>query len=303
MDENRVMDRNTIIEYLENVVELEKQVYTQKITLNTLDAKANSLGIARSFQEPRVGYINNSAKSENIGRGLAIGGMIGFIPPLVACGSCEAVMGLTFIGSIIGALAGLVINLENQQSVNEKYEAALQEYEAAKYHDAVRVKRELEQRESIISERNALYSKYLETCDVLQRYYDSNIVYGKYHHDFAAVASFLDYFKSGRCSTFGENRGGDGAYNMYANELHQNIIINKLDRVIKNLNEIKENQYTLAEAISEGNRISQGLVSATERLALAEERHAENSAIAAYNSERAANELNQIKWLKIWEQK
>ncbi|MBQ4429603.1 MAG: hypothetical protein II871_07505 [Clostridia bacterium] len=184
---------------------------------------------------------------------------------------------------------------------NDRYNARnIAEYNAAKHADAVRVNKELAQKKVLQLERSILYGRYQKTQETLRRFYDVGVIYGKYRYDFAAVASFLDYFQSGRCSTLGENRGGDGAYNLYESELRQNVIINKLDQVLSKLDQIRDNQYSLACAIQEGNRMSQRLVQATERLAAAGEQTARNSEIAAYNSQQSANELNQIKWLQLY---
>ncbi len=319
------MDKDKLIEYLENVVELEKQVYLQSTALNELDEKINSLGYANDIQVPAVPqtasldqeYMGNFARYGAISGtflSLIIIFTSGFydnsnifctafnlievmIPTLLIC-----LPVCTGIGYLIGFVCACSKRAEDNDRLAFQRRSNTDLYNRLKKEDEERVQNELEQRSFLCSEYDTLYAQYEDTCKTLQRFYDTNIIYGKYHHDFAAVASFLDYFKSGRCSTLGENRGGDGAYNTYENELFHKIIINKLDLVIDNLNEIKQNQYSLAVAISEGNQISHNLVSATERLALAQERTAENSAITAYSSQQAANELNQIKWLEIWGQ-
>lgn len=304
------MDKNKIIEYLENVVELEKQVYLQNNALNELNGKINSLGYANIIQAPvepqAVGLDQESIEGFTIG-----GALIGVLLSIyIILKTWFDVFLEAFICIPVGAVIGFLIayvaarNTRNRENnrLSIEHQKNIDWYNKATDEDALRVKKELEQRSFLCSEYDALYAQYEDTCRTLQRFYDTNIIYGKYQHDFAAVASFLDYFKSGRCSTLGEKRGGDGAYNTYENELLQKIIINKLDLVVDNLNEIKQNQYSLAVAISEGNQISHNLVSATERLALAQEKTAENSAIAAYSSEQAANELNQIKWLQVWGQ-
>lgn len=317
------MDKNKIVEYLENVVELEKQVYLQHNALNKLNAKINSLGYAKNIQAPvkpqDVGLDSDCIKNSSI-LGALFGGLLSLVIGFnLGCDEYSLCTLFNFIdvmitalvicipaGAFIGCLIGLAIACSKRSRENNRlsieHQNSIDRYEKMKDDDALRVKRELEQRSFLCSEYDVLYAQYEDTCRTRQRFYDTNIIYGKYHRDFAAVASFLDYFKSGRCSTLGENRGGDGAYNTYENELFHKIITNKLDLVIDNLNEIKQIQYSLAVAISEGNQISHDLVSATERLALAQEKTAENSAITAYSSQQAANELNQIKWLEIWGQ-
>ena len=104
------------------------------------------------------------------------------------------------------------------------------------------------------------------------------------------------------CSTLEERYGRDGAYNTFEELCRLDKIIYKLDQVLIHLEQIKENQWTIYNAIREGNSINAKLVDSSNRLAAANEQIVLNSAIAAYNIERSANELNQIKWLQLLEQ-
>ncbi len=72
-----------------------------------------------------------------------------------------------------------------------------------------------------------------------KKLYSYDILYGKYQN-YVAVCSFLDYFKSGRCDALD---GPNGAYNIFEQESHSNIIINKLDNILKSLDDIKNNQF------------------------------------------------------------
>ena len=96
-----------------------------------------------------------------------------------------------------------------------------------------------------------------ETQSTLDSLYTLDIIFGKYRY-FVAVASICEYFQSGRCDKF---EGHEGAYNLYENELHQNIIIAQLSMIIKELQQIQNAQYLLYEAISESNRILENIVS------------------------------------------
>lgn len=109
------------------------------------------------------------------------------------------------------------------------------------------------------------------------------------------------------CSTLEERYGRDGAYNTFEKLCRLDKIIYKLDQVLTHLEQIKENQWTIYNAIMEGNNLTASLVDSTNRLAAASERAAlnssiaaENSAITAYNTRQAASELNQIKWLELY---
>lgn len=84
----------------------------------------------------------------------------------------------------------------------------------------------------------------------LESLYGSGVIYEKYR-DPVALASFYDYFASGRCATL---TGSDGAYNLYESEIRMDLVITKLDVVVKKLEDIKKNQYTLYSVMSEMNQ-------------------------------------------------
>lgn len=320
------MDKQRLIQYLQNVVDLEKQVYLQKSALYQLDNRIKTLGHEKSIKKAHISEMPNGELLFNglIAAGIALlvyAGLLVILFPIMFMEAChnpflfflyfgdaaklwvrafKATLpygGIICVAAFLIRVVYLYLDRKRDRQRNKEHD---NNYNAAKHADAVRVNNELAQKKVLLNERAILYNRYQQTQETLRRFYDAGVIYGKYRYDFAAVASFLDYFKSGRCSTLGENRGGDGAYNLYESELRQNVIINKLDQVLSKLDQIRDNQYSLACAIQEGNRMSQRLVKATERLAIAGEQTARNSEIAAYNSQQSANELNQIKWLQLY---
>lgn len=297
------MNRNEIIRYLENVVELEKQCYIQKKTLQGLDEKIKRLGIKRNLQKPGSCY--DSKKAEN---GCGLGMLIGVIAGVVYWfGTCRSgflrglgrglliLVASTILGTIIGWIIELIRSSKEKKKMQEQYEIDLEK-------DKLRIEIESARRAELLKDRKRLYEGYNRTKSVLQQYYDAGVLYGKYRN-FVAAASFLDYFRSGRCSTLGENRGGDGAYNTFEAELLQHRIINKLDRIIESLESIQDNQWTIYNAIQNGNEKTNSLLQSTERLASSNERIEHNTAIAAYESAQARSELNQLKWLEVYKLK
>lgn len=322
------MDKQRLIQYLQNVVDLEKQVYLQKRALYQLDNRIKSLGHEQNIAKKQIRERSNKEiwfeGLKYVGRVAIVYAALALfalpvvsIAPLCSCRGggiaylirqgfdtwvymIKVTLPYAMIVFCIILLISIIILLLKRIRDSKENASYTKQFAAAKHADAVRVNNELAKKKVLEQEHSILYGRYQKTQETLRRFYDVGVIYGKYRHDFAAVASFLDYFQSGRCSTLGENRGGDGAYNLYESELRQNIIINKLDQVLSKLDQIRDNQYSLACAIQEGNRMSQRLVQATERLAIAGEQTARNSEIAAYNSQQSANELNQIKWLQLY---
>lgn len=96
-----------------------------------------------------------------------------------------------------------------------------------------------------------------------------NIIYKKYQ-DFYVLCILYEYFLSGRVTELG---GADGAYNLYESELKTNKILNKLDlidekleTIISKLDDIKESQVVLYEAMKEADQGIQKLNDSMEKL-------------------------------------
>lgn len=122
---------------------------------------------------------------------------------------------------------------------------------------------DVNQRKAEITDRLGTYILYQETLKeiqqteelyaqsyaCLQSLYSCGVVYEKYRNP-VALASFYDYLAAGRCTTLS---GADGAYNIFENEVRLDRIVTKLDVVIKQLEQIKDNQYALYSEMSKMN--------------------------------------------------
>lgn len=121
--------------------------------------------------------------------------------------------------------------------------------------------------------------------------YSLNILYPKYRN-FVAIASFIDYLESDRCT---ELTGNNGAYNLYESEIRMDAIINKMDIIISSLEKIKENQFYLYQEIKEANKkldkISDELIINNEMLKkqnLELEKITKNTCVSAFYDEKIA---------------
>ena len=156
---------------------------------------------------------------------------------------------------------------------NEQYRIAMQQYEDKinEIHKEINNKKLQKENmiansEKLINElllNNKYYQKikaidyekdYIEKCieepiKLKEEIYSYNIIYGKYRN-FIAISSFIDYFMSGRCDSL---EGSDGAYNLYEQETRTDIIINKMEVIIKKLDQIANNQYYMYNKLNEIN--------------------------------------------------
>lgn len=104
---------------------------------------------------------------------------------------------------------------------------------------------------------NDLSDQLVETKHLLARLYSNNWIFEKYRN-MVAMATMYEYFASGRCT---ELKGPNGAYNLFEQELRQNLILNKLDLISSQLEDIKQNQYILYTELKRTNNLVESVVS------------------------------------------
>ena len=121
--------------------------------------------------------------------------------------------------------------------------------------------------------------------EALDSLYDMDVIYPKYRN-LVAVSMIYEYLSSGRCDRLD---GPDGAYNLYEMELRQNIIIGQLSSIVENLNQIRNNQFTLYNE----------LVSANQRAASMLSDIGNNVKISAYQNEAAAKNAEALKYISL----
>lgn len=83
----------------------------------------------------------------------------------------------------------------------------------------------------------------------LQNYYDLDVIYPKYR-GLVYICSMYEYLESGRCESL---MGPYGAYNLLENDIKFARVVEKMENIVSNLEQIKENQNELYYAIRETN--------------------------------------------------
>lgn len=137
-------------------------------------------------------------------------------------------------------------------AADEQYQHALESYN-------INVSKHNQRYNDTMSNHNLA----LQTLEnALAQLYAENIIYPKYRN-LIAIAAINEYLMSGRCDTL---EGADGAYNLYEMELRQNIIISQLSSIINNLEQIRNNQYSLYEELSKSNYTINEILSETRRM-------------------------------------
>ena len=311
------MTKKELLEYLGTVIELEKSVYTQKETLSKLDAEKKALG--------RKGVVN-CQKVDSVYFGdyfftkgvwifaFLVGVAVMFIKLFSGLGSSGGIIdgisnlfssffksiGGLFIGLLVGIGIGLIYAIiryaVDSAQVRSERRAAENDYIARVKKDDDRVSKELAVATMIGREQNILVAQMKKTEDLLAQYYDIGIIYPTYRN-FVAVCSLYQYIDSGVCD---ELKGHEGAYNKYDLECRLDMIIFKLDVVIEKLEDIKQVQIELYNAINDGNRKIDMLISEVKKQTKYIKASADNSAVAATNSAMSVyaqqQTYNEVRW-------
>jgi len=302
--------------YLKQIFELESKLYSMRKFQEELKEEIAAL---KSYPvQPRVSrnYVDYSANNSMsdlsyfVLSGVKAGVPFGFVGGVVAVfagfkpDTHLPLLKTIFIygpimGGIIGILGGaLICFLKNKNERNKMLEANREIDEKNELIDKKnREARETsEQKAAIVQDEiKILNDKIKEMTDVLDKYYSKNIIYPKYRN-IIAISSFYEYFSSGRCF---ELEGHEGAYNIFESESRQNIIINKLDDVIRQLDYIQQNQFMLYSAIQEQNSKVNSLMGDMRKCVSSMQRVEASNDIIAYNSKISADCLEYFAWIKM----
>lgn len=86
-----------------------------------------------------------------------------------------------------------------------------------------------------------------------EQIYAQNVLFPKYR-TFPCVSTMLEYLQASRVTAL---EGHDGAYNLYESEMRMNMVITQLDNITAQLDQIRQNQFYLYQAVSNVNKTLQ----------------------------------------------
>ncbi|MCL2397977.1 MAG: hypothetical protein FWC93_07935 [Defluviitaleaceae bacterium] len=314
-----------MLKYLQSVLELEKNVYVLEKAAARIHSQTNYTVTplnkrSSTPKEPeKVGFGVSVAMALismfwGVVWGALIGAPIGLVVAWIRTGrlfvgfftTLFSATGWMHIGiaTAIGAGAGIVIgiifalwgiannnNKQNFEAAKRKYSSDLAKAKE-KYHE------ELDEKANLLEYSSATRYKLEQTRQTLDKLYGLNIIHPQYRN-IVAVASFYQYFDTGRCMML---EGHEGAYNLYENERRMDMIITQLNVVVTQLNKIRNTQYALYEAICEANRRLEDITQDSQLAMSYAKATAENSEIIAYNSHVAAKNTEFLSWMEVWKQ-
>lgn len=291
-----------MLPYLQKIISLEQAAYVEESLLNAVKNERKNVDTRKYVvQEPKPPERATINTELFMGVTVFIGGPIAIgvgVLRLINTFDFGAGFGAAFIVfAIFAFLVFLWVAVdakEDNDDRKEKYQQALAQYpidvqnEEDAYQQALRLAGYYDQ---LIAQQE---KKLADTRRLLQGAYDKGLLYGKYRN-FVAVCSICEYLESGRCSELG---GPDGACNLFEQEIRMNLIITQLGLIISELDEIRENQAMLYDAISTGNRLTSQLIEQTNESIRLGEYNAQQNAITAYNTQQTAREVSFSNWMR-----
>ncbi|MBR4235463.1 MAG: hypothetical protein IKR85_05305 [Clostridia bacterium] len=151
-------------------------------------------------------------------------------------------------------LIPFLASVSNNSAAKARYRSMLQKWEqqCKRINDSNKKSRSVYERDSAAYEqsnkntRSFMTQKLYETQGILDKLYKKDVIYTKYHN-LPALTSICEYLRIGRCS---ELTGPHGAYNLYEDELRKDTIISRLDVIIDDLQQIKNNQFMLYQQLT-----------------------------------------------------
>lgn len=261
-------DTKAVTRFLGDYYEVLKEYNTCVQVKNNLETRKTKLGIGKAITPEFKSF--EDKKSNWYGAlviGLVITLLLRFVLKLFH-------IILPFWPTLI--VVEVLMTIEEIRENKGSNEAAVNHANREREDDRKRVDQEREYIDTVLVPQINEAVKNANMCSMIITHLNKEgVIFEKYQNDLAAIAQFYEYFASGRVS---ELTGPNGAYNLYEQELRQNLIINKLDVVIDRLDTVIDNQHMLYKAIQSTNAILQNIENNTAMAAYWAE-------VAAYNSE------------------
>lgn len=285
------MNSINLKEYLKCLYDLETSLLTQQYALNLLYTKINELKNIPDEPYLERNTIEKKITSDHILTGCFIGYIV--VAIFAACVTVvdgffnRLVVGILtgFVGIPIGIPIGLIIGVVKSSKEAERIRKSNEEIDRQNDLIAARNREQRKRNQDKINllwqQESILQENIHQTTEILQQYYNLNIVHEKYR-GLIPICSIYGYLDTGVCS---ELEGHEGAYNKYDLELRLNYIIAKLDVIISHLEEIKENQKMLYNAICRASHKLSEISSGIDRLNTKADKIIYNTEVANQNIE------------------
>lgn len=138
--------------------------------------------------------------------------------------------------------------------------------------------------ESVKRQRDWAGEQEQKAAASLKQLYDLDIIYIEYR-SLIPIITLFQYFESGRCHTL---NGEHGAYELYQSKVRYNIIRERVDDVLANMEQVRKNQPGVFREITEANRIVNDICREAYGLTAAGKKNEENTVAAAFEAKVTA---------------
>lgn len=251
-----------IKEYLGMVVDLEKQIYMQNRMITTMQNSINKLGKRKSFEKPQKPELDTAgSKGAYVLAGIVLVIYLATHRMLLIRGIAPVFI-LVSIGLAIWGNVAARDEKEEFKQRQREYQEDLQKYQRCVQADKQRVEKEKAGRTLLQAELESLQAKNMETKQTLEKLYSYDIIHKNYR-GLITVCSLYGYFDTGVCTQL---EGHEGAYNKYDTESRLDYIVRQLNEVLRNLEQIKQNQRVLYDVLQTSNQKLNQLISNTDQM-------------------------------------
>lgn len=306
--------------YLAGVFSIELNIYTLTRTIDELTKRHNSLARRNKLQVPVRRKPETSLFECVIVAGIASGVVVGLIALIIEWGRAQgffyyiasviaaliyAVGGMAVGGVVFGLIAWLIRRRREEARLEEDFQKWVRKYDAEVKKQNERIANEKTKQAVLAREIDALKASLSQSRKALAKAYAYNVLDADYRNIYA-VSSFHGYLVKGRthCLQFNEQTGDQGAYNIYEQERRLDRIITNTEEILVRLDYVMEYQQDLAVGLREASHKIESLcgnVNAQLRKVTGSVANIERCQnVIAYNSERAAKELEFMNWMAIW---
>lgn len=280
--------------YVKDVFELEKQIYTYEQIKQAYDdeiERINDFGFVFNADNPQImdewleapeykEIIKKHKSAKNMARIKCL--ILTIIVIAIAKFAFDYSFGLGLVAGFIAVMAIIWIWCNDYTLV---YGDDFLQKELLSYYEKCTYALGDEMRESMLPTRDHLIEQCnaevvpqaQESYKLITYLYDKNIIHPKYQN-IVAMAQIYEYFDTGRCT---ELEGPNGAYNLYESELRANIIIDNLSEIATQLQVFNRNMSTLTNSIAETNNLLFSMKNSLDKIEA-------NTALAAYNTKSTA---------------
>lgn len=310
------MKSEDLEDYLKMAVDLEKNRFMQNGLLRVLEDKVRPYHVAEPPLPPQPAKINSGigvfSAPYMLLRGIGVGVVFWFVALAIGYGLGNlfhwsdfiayiylAIISLIGIGICLSGPLGIYSTMkkthDDRRKQTEIYEKQMEERQK-RLNDALEKKLLWEKNLPIFQqEMQKIKAQIEQTGHALQKLYAMDVIAPQFRN-FVAVCSLYEFFINGECQTM-----GDG-YKLLRQKIQHEQIISRLDLILSELEQIKNNQYLLYAAIQESNQHLNQIANATDKLvdSMKEtndqinqygEKILAQSAIAAYCAEQSSKEL------------